>query len=239
MKPKSPKGILLDLDDTIIAFDELTEKCWRMTAKEFAAQSRNLGIVDLERVITSKAKWFWSDKERHREWRGDLVSSRRKIVSLALKDCGVDDVEFANRIADRYSEMKEEMLYVFPGAKETIMKLREAGYKLALVTNGSSSSQRHKIEKFGLTELFDNVLIEGEQKVGKPETEIYVRAIEALGISPGEAWMVGDNLEWDVIAPQSIGIMGVWINPLNRPNYLHEKPYLTISRLPEIEHFLL
>lgn len=33
-----------------------------------------------------------------------------------------------------------------------------------------------------------------------------------LGVVPAGAWMVGDNLEWDVAAPQRLGIRGIWID---------------------------
>ena len=35
----------------------------------------------------------------------------------------------------------------------------------------------------------------------------------ALGSEPGETWCVGDNLEWEVAAPQRLGIYCVWVNP--------------------------
>ena len=46
MKLPFPKGILLDMDDTIIAFDTLTEVCWERTAYEFSETVRNFGISD-------------------------------------------------------------------------------------------------------------------------------------------------------------------------------------------------
>ncbi len=105
---------------------------------------RSYGITDLKSVIRTKANWFWSDKERHKKWRGDLVRSRRHIVGLTLNDYGIDNVELSNSIADKYSELKEEMLYVFPGAKEMLIRLKNSGFSLALITNGSSDSQIHK-----------------------------------------------------------------------------------------------
>ncbi len=238
MSLELPKGMLLDLDDTIIAFDVLTEECWMRTANEFSDLVESYGITDLKGSIITKANWFWSDRERHGEWRGELVESRRRIVILVLSDYGINDVDLSNRIADRYSELKEEMLYVFPGAKETLNKLKESEFRLALITNGSSKFQRHKLENFGLSDLFDIILIEGEQGVGRPFIEIYEIALEALKLKAKDVWMIGDNLEWDVVAPQSIGIRGMWINnkKLSPPD--GTKPFLTIPKLTEIERYL-
>jgi hypothetical protein len=37
-----------------------------------------------------------------------------------------------------------------------------------------------------------------------------MRALEDLGLPPDAVWSVGDNLEWDVSAPQKPGILGIW-----------------------------
>lgn len=84
------------------------------------------------------------------------------------------------------------------------------GVRLVLATNGTSEQQRSKIERFKLEEYFDGILVEGELGFGKPETAVYEKALEILDASPAEVWSVGDNLEWDVFAPQRLGITGVW-----------------------------
>jgi FMN phosphatase YigB (HAD superfamily) len=47
-------------------------------------------------------------------------------------------------------------------------------------------------------------------------SSIYKRALEALQASSRDAWMVGDNLELDVAAPQRLGIHGVWLDYAKR-----------------------
>ena len=48
--------------------------------------------------------------------------------------------------------------------------------------------------------------------VGKPEAAIFQHALDALGIAPGDAVMIGDNLEWDVGGAERVGIAGVWLD---------------------------
>ena len=45
---------------------------------------------------------------------------------------------------------------------------------------------------------------------GKPEAAVYRRALEAMGLAPEAVWSVGDHLEWDVSAPQQLGMLGIW-----------------------------
>jgi putative hydrolase of the HAD superfamily len=86
------------------------------------------------------------------------------------------------------------------------------GCRLALLTNGAADAQRRKISRFGLASLFDVILVEGEVGFGKPDERIYRLALRELNVDPQNAWMVGDNLEWDVAAPQKLGLFTVWID---------------------------
>jgi putative hydrolase of the HAD superfamily len=120
--------------------------------------------------------------------------------------------ELAHRIADRFTVYREEEMFVFPGAHEAIDQLKALGVKLALVTNGAADTQRAKVERFALAHRFDHVQIEGEHGFGKPDERAYLHAMDALGVSAPDTWMIGDNLEWEVQAPQRLGIYAIWID---------------------------
>ncbi|MBI4886287.1 MAG: HAD family hydrolase, partial [Acidobacteria bacterium] len=107
---------------------------------------------------------------------------------------------------------RDERTALFPDAIGTLKWLREAGCRLALVTNGAAGAQRQKIERFGLQPLVDLILVEGELGFGKPDARIYQLALRELAVAPEQAWMVGDNLEWDVGQPQTLGLTGVWVD---------------------------
>jgi putative hydrolase of the HAD superfamily len=120
--------------------------------------------------------------------------------------------DLAARLANRFTTFREEAMYVFPGAHDAIDALKAHGVKLALVTNGAAETQRAKVERFELTHRFDHIQIEGEHGFGKPEERAYLHAMQALGVSAKDTWMIGDNLEWEVVAPQRLGIYAIWID---------------------------
>ena len=51
-----------------------------------------------------------------------------------------------------------------------------------------------------------------------------------------DAWVVGDNLEWEVAVPQELGLFAVWHDPTHQglPPGSHVKPDLIIHSLPEL-----
>jgi putative hydrolase of the HAD superfamily len=60
--------------------------------------------------------------------------------------------------------------------------------------------------------------------------------MEALGVEPGETWMVGDNLEWEIAAPQRLGIYAVWFDAyrIGLPPNCAVQPDRIIHSLPEL-----
>jgi putative hydrolase of the HAD superfamily len=98
--------------------------------------------------------------------------------------------------------------------------------------------QRRKIDRFGLAAHFDAILIEGEVGFGKPDPRVYHRALDVLAVAPGDTWMVGDNLEWDVAEPQRQGIFGIWIDVRGAglPRGHEVRPDRIIRTLSELRH---
>jgi putative hydrolase of the HAD superfamily len=210
-----PRAMLIDMDDTILSAYGRPQIAWNAIAAEFADELVPLDPPVVAAAILAFARKFWSTAEPI--WRLKLEEARRETVRggfATLRASGHPTLpdDLAVRIADRFTTFREESIFVFPGAHDAIDGLRALGIKLALVTNGAALMQRAKIERFALTHRFDHIQIEGEHGFGKPEERAYLHAMDALGVSAPDTWMVGDNLEWEVVAPQRLGIYSIWID---------------------------
>ncbi len=211
-RPAPPQAILFDLDDTILDDGGSVEPAWRAVCEEAAKQVPGLGGDELLAAIARTRDWYWADPDRHREGRLDLRAASRRIVRRALSSLGFDLPELARAIAETYRDLRAGAIRPFPGALETLGGLRALGVGLALITNGSGPAQRAKIERFDLGRYFDHILIEGEFGTGKPDRSVYLAAMEAVRSQPDGTWIVGDNLEWDIAAPQRLGLYAVWVD---------------------------
>ena len=212
MNSDLPKAVLLDLDDTILDDSGGIQNCWRDACDDYAVGLNGINPGDLYQTIERTREWFWADPERHRRGRLDLDDAARKIAALSLVELGAADPTVAAKIATKYRNLRDERQQLFPDAVETTRWLRDRGCRLALVTNGGATLQRKKVERFGLAELFDCILIEGEVGFGKPDPRIYTRALQELTVTANDSWMVGDNLKWDVAQPQKMGLVGIWVD---------------------------
>jgi putative hydrolase of the HAD superfamily len=241
MHAKLPRAILFDLDDTIVQAYGRPNGAWLAAAEAFAADLQPLTPSMVTDAIVAYARVFWADAEQHRHWRLQLFSARRRVVegaiaALAAQGHKVPSDQTCWALADRFSHDREAKVCLYPDALEVVDALHTRGVRLALVTNGASDLQRAKIDRFDLARRFHHVQIEGEHGFGKPEERAYRHAMETLGVGPHETWMVGDNLEWEVAAPQLLGIHAIWYDSagLGVPAGSAVKPDRIVQRLSEL-----
>ena len=239
MTTKLPRAMLIDMDDTILSAYGRPEIAWNNVAAEFAGEFTPLSPRQVATAVLTYARKFWATAEP--VWRLKLAEARHMTVkggfaALAAEGQAKLPDDLAIRLADRFTAYREEEMFVFPGAHDAIDALKARGVKLALVTNGAAIDQRAKIERFAVTHRFDHIQIEGEFGFGKPEERAYLHAMEALGVTAPETWMVGDNLEWEVAAPQRLGIYAIWIDVHGDgpPPGSTVKPDRIIRSLPEL-----
>jgi putative hydrolase of the HAD superfamily len=236
--PVLPRAILFDLDDTLIRAYAQPEEAWTRLLNVFAVELDAHDAAAIEEVraaVMEESRAFWSDRAAAAKWRLDIPGARRLSVRRGLARLGRSDDELADRIADGFTELRRSEYRLYPDALATVDALRQAGVKLALVTNGASEMQRPKIARFDLAHRFDHIQIEGEFGQGKPELAVYRHALERLGCAACDAWMVGDNYEWEVVAPQALGMCGIWYNPFDVDPPPHEtRPTRIIKRLGEL-----
>jgi putative hydrolase of the HAD superfamily len=234
--PRLPRAVLLDLDDTILDDSRHLSSCWRDACFAHASSLADMDPAVVFGEIERTRAWYWADAERHRLGRLRLADARRDVVRMSLTNLGLDLSDVADAIATHYQTAREQGIEPIEGAVETVRWLRDRGCRLALLTNGEGRAQRMKIDRFALAPLFDLILIEGELGFGKPDPRVYELALAKLESDPHDAWMAGDNLEWDVAAPESLGVRGVWIDTHGRglPRDATVRPWRILRRLAEI-----
>jgi putative hydrolase of the HAD superfamily len=210
-----PRAMLIDMDDTIVSAYGRPAVAWNTITTEFAGELAPLSPQQVTAAILDSASKFWTAAEP--AWRLKLAEARHEVVkggfsALAAAGRATLPTDLAIRLADRFTAYRDEEMFVFPGAHDAIDALKAHGVKLALVTNGAAGPQRAKVERFALSHRFDHIQIEGEHGFGKPEERAYRHAMQVLGVTASETWMIGDNLEWEVEVPQRLGIYAIWID---------------------------
>jgi phosphoglycolate phosphatase len=115
-----------------------------------------------------------------------------KLAERALKGTNADIGEALALLKKFYSEHMLEQTSLYPGMKECLHDLRNAGYKLAVATNKLQNLCGAILGHLGVAELFDVVLGAGEHEL-KPSPEMILRILEQTCCTREGSWIVGDN----------------------------------------------
>ena len=232
-----PKAILFDLDDTLISYSGERREVWTETLTPHLHRCAGRSADAILKAMDMEMRWFWSDPVRHREGRLNMQAARMRICAGGFKRLGVEDATLVADIATSFHVNREMRMRLFDDAHHVLDTLKADGYRLCLITNGEGPVQREKVNRFDLGHRFHHIQIEGEHPFGKPEPAAYAHALKTLGALHAEAWIVGDNLEWEVAVPKTLGFARcIWFDAFARglPKKATVTPDHSLTRLRDI-----
>lgn len=100
-----------------------------------------------------------------------------------------------------------------PGAEAALRAMKDAGLMLGVATNGSGRTAREIMGSIGVEVLFDVFVGADEVPEGKPAPDMLLAACERMGVQPGDAVYVGDEVA-DAAAGQAASLAAVIaVNP--------------------------
>jgi HAD superfamily hydrolase (TIGR01549 family) len=184
-------------------------------------------LLDLDDTLTDRARTFeeWAvgflrqlgrpvdELEELRRLDNRGLTDRRAFFGAVAQRLGVTlDVE---AVLSDY-RARTGHAYVAAGIVDALGRLRASGGSSIVVTNGQSAVQRAKLDHTGLAKLVDRVVISEEVGVVKPDPRIFAIALDGLA-DPADAWMVGDNLEADILGAARAGLSTAWVSNADPP----------------------
>lgn len=102
----------------------------------------------------------------------------------------------------------------YPFTEPTLIRLKEMGLKLGIITNGEHDLQWNKLRLLNFDYLFDEIVISGDVGAQKPESKPFEVMSEKLGIEPENLLYVGDNPLNDVEGSRKAGYIPVWVKTI-------------------------
>ena len=220
MTAASAKYALFDLDDTLVD----TATAFHAFCREFVlaydlAQGDTDVAAETERLLSSRvASSSWREFCDHaEEWYG-ITTPRDELYSWIVAAYP------PNFTLD-------------PRVAKGLVRLRADGWKLAIVTNGSTEVQQAKIDNVDLRAYVDFVIDSESAGSRKPHRRIFEIAADGLGVRLGrDGWMVGDNHANDIVGAHAAGLRTIWLPYANeQPADAIEPDHTVASVLDAIE----
>ena len=179
---------------------------------------------------------LWRDKQLQYTWlralqgrHADFWQVTGDALDFALETLGLDDPPLRTRLMELYLSLD-----VFPEVPAMLQRLKAAGLKTAILSNGSPQMLDAMVKKAGIAEFLDVVLSVELVGVYKPNPKVYQLAVDRLAIPAGAISFQSSNA-WDAYAASAFGMRVVWCNRYGqRPERLPGKPDSEIASLEEL-----
>ena len=177
--------VLFDFDGTVMNTNDVIIASWQHTFRT---------IDGKEREVSEIARTFGEP----------IVKTMKRLFPQV-------PVEESLKIYRSYQyDYFDDLVTLFPGMKELLVKLRKTGYKTGLVTSRMRNTTYKGLEKFELTGLFVAVVTCDDTKVHKPDPEPVFIALEKLGTKPEKTVMLGDTM-YDIMCANNAGVTSVLV----------------------------
>lgn len=236
----SPRAVVFDLGGTLVhwpKWDDDAPAKWGLAYDAITSQGRAWPARDLfvEAMRTAeKAHWERVDRDH---WSGPPTG----LVSDGFRRLGLDvDEEILVATMDGYARAIAGWSTVFPESRETLVLLRERGYRLGLLSNTWWAAEWHNadIAAHGLADLIDELVYTSDQPHSKPHPSVFREISARLDVEPGECVMIGDRQIDDVAGAKGAGMRGIWRrNDSGFPTSTVE-PDAVVDRLSELPPLL-
>lgn len=203
------KVVLFDLDDTLVDQEGASR-----TALLDWLPELGLGLDDVEELA---AAWLAIAEEAYARYQRREITfqDQRRVRVREFLGADATDAE-ADELFSGYLARYERAWIAFDDAVPALRRVRDAGLVVALLTNGDSAHQRHKLDRTGLAEHLDVVVASDDLPAGKPDPRAYAATCEILGVAPGDVLMVGNDAEKDFQGPLDAGMGAVLLDRHDR-----------------------
>ena len=193
MSKATIKGVVFDLDNTLLDF---------MQMKEFAVKAAVKGMIEAGLLV--------DEDQSYREIIAiyeEFGWENQQVFDVFIeKQVGYVEHKFLAAGIVAYRRAREANLMAYPNVNKTLMALTKAGIKLGVVSDAPSREAWLRIYYLNLYHFFDVVITFDDSGERKPSAVPFKMSLEALQLEPKETIMVGDWPERDVVGAQQIGM---------------------------------
>jgi putative hydrolase of the HAD superfamily len=233
--------VVFDLGGTLVRWPDWEEAApakWGFAYDAVRRAAAGDGLPGRETFVTAmraaeKAHWERVDRV---QWSGPPTG----LVGEGFRRLGLDaDGELLLAAMDGYAKAVAGWSTVFPDARETLVLLRERGYRLGLLSNTWWAAEWHNadIAAHGLADLLDELVYTSDLPHSKPHVSVFREISGRLGVPANACVMIGDRQIDDVSGAKAAGMRGVWRrNDDGFPTWDGEPDAIVdrVSELPEL-----
>lgn len=208
------KTVLFDFDGTVINTNELIIKSYEYAFKKVLKKK-----ISMDEILS--------------------LFGRPLLISLQ-EEYGDEVGEKLYYAFREFNESRhDEIAKPFEGATEAIIKIKEYGYKVGIVTSKRAEMLYRGLKLLNLTGVFDVLVAAEDTKEHKPSPEPIIFACRKLGVSESETLYVGDSV-FDILCGKTAGTKTCGVKySLTEPDRLYDAGMdIFVEDIPSLERML-
>ena len=178
---------------------------------------------------------MWRTKQIQYTWLRNSMGAYDKfwqVTGEALDHClaahGISDAGVRDKLMSAYLALDP-----FPEVPAMLDRLRRAGKRLAILSNGDPEMLDPTVKASGLADRFEAVLSVDDAKVFKPDPRVYRLVEQRCGVSPAKVCFLSSN-GWDAHGAAHFGFHTVWVNRARAPD--DNLPGTTVATIDDLSH---
>jgi 2-haloacid dehalogenase len=160
----------------------------------------------------------WRRKQLEYTWlrslmgvHADFAQVTADALDFALEKHSIADARLQQRLLDVYRELS-----AYREVSGVLAELRRAGFKTAILSNGTPDMLAAAARAAGIDALFDDIISVESVGIYKPHPSVYQLAVDGLGVAAGRICFLSSN-GWDAAGAAQFGFRVVWINRTREP----------------------
>ena len=218
MSAKRERVLVFDVNETLLDLAALDPHFARVFGDAAVRREWFATMLQSALLLTITGPYF------------DFGSHFRAALALTAEKRGVTVAE-----ADEKSILGEvRKLPAHPEVRESLGRLRDAGFRIAALTNSTGQVEDAQLANAGIRDLFDEALTADDARRLKPAPEAYAAAARQLGVPLARVRLVAAHA-WDIAGAMRAGAVAAFVaRPGALWNPLLEKPDVWGKDLREV-----
>jgi 2-haloacid dehalogenase len=187
-------------------------------------------LADLWRAKQLQYTWLRSLQGNY----ADFWQVTGDALDFAMASLHVEEPALRARLMNLYLTLS-----AYPEVPETLRRLKAAGMKLAILSNGTPKMLAAAAANAGIADVLDHILSVDVLKIYKPHPSVYTLACERLNLVPGNICFLSSN-GWDAYSAKAFGFRVLWCNRSGQPaEQIPETPDAQITTLAELPNIVV
>jgi HAD superfamily hydrolase (TIGR01662 family) len=227
------KNVLFDFGDTLVKASPQysLDACLSRLLKSLARNGIFVSLKDCKRAYEATYARIIARRSLREVPYSVVVSRTLVLCGYSSKPTDKATVEAEEAFMDCWTQAR-----TMEKSIPSILRKLKKRYTLGVVSNlAYSPAVSRTLERFGVAELFDAIIVSVDVGWRKPSPKIFRKALQTMRISASETVYVGDELDHDIEGAKEVGMHTVLLKrPSTNMATSNAKPDLIILEWKEL-----